>query len=74
MNAWICEEVCQVGLVLVSGKCEGICGDGLKKGSEKCDDGNSVPGDGCFGCFVENGFSCDNGEPSVCKTLFPVKF
>ena len=26
--------------------CTAVCGDGFKRGSEECDDGNDVPGDG----------------------------
>jgi len=44
------------------------CGDGeINQVSEKCDDGNSLPGDGCSGkCLVENYWECPNaGEPCV---------
>ena len=36
------------------------CGDGkINQDSEDCDDGNSVPGDGCNGiCQVEPNFTC----------------
>lgn len=30
-----------------------ICGDGFVEGTEECDDGNSVPGDGCSVCAEE---------------------
>src|SRR5258708_700794 len=31
-----------------------ICGDGVLGGSETCDDGNAIPGDGCSGvCTIE---------------------
>ena len=40
-----------------------ICGDGVKKSSENCDDGNSVDGDGCTKtCIVEVGFLCSGGS------------
>ncbi|HEY8945009.1 MAG TPA: DUF4215 domain-containing protein, partial [Polyangiaceae bacterium] len=42
------------------------CGDGLKNQvSEQCDDGNSVPGDGCSGvCTIESHFVCPaEGQP-----------
>ncbi|HEX3596475.1 MAG TPA: DUF4215 domain-containing protein, partial [Polyangiaceae bacterium] len=36
-----------------------VCGDGTISGDEQCDDGNSVPGDGCSGiCQIEPGFRC----------------
>ncbi len=38
-----------------------ICGDGVVEASEACDDGNSMPGDGCDGtCRIESGFVCTN--------------
>jgi len=38
-----------------------LCGDGLVAGSEKCDDGNKLSGDGCNGnCGVELGYHCAN--------------
>ena len=36
-----------------------VCGDGVVEAGETCDDGNTVPGDGCSGvCQVEPGWSC----------------
>lgn len=36
-----------------------VCGDGLKQGSEACDDGNTSGGDGCSAsCAVESGGQC----------------
>jgi len=47
-------------------RCDGICGDGLIRGTEECDDFDVVPGDGCNAqCDVEQGFTC-TGEPSTC--------
>jgi cysteine-rich repeat protein len=49
----------------------GACGDGVKEGSEQCDDGNTVGGDGCSptcaveGCgngVVDVGEGCDDGN------------
>src|SRR6185369_18076208 len=37
------------------------CGDSVVQASrgEKCDDGNSVPGDGCSGnCTIESSYAC----------------
>ena len=46
-----------------------ICGDGVITGSEECDDGNLLDGDGCqSSCAVEPDWSC-TGEPSVCALL-----
>jgi cysteine-rich repeat protein len=44
-----------------------ICGDGDKKGTEQCDDGNLISGDGCNStCGIELGWVCtDPGKP--CK-------
>jgi fibro-slime domain-containing protein len=36
-----------------------ICGDGRRDSDETCDDGNSIPGDGCSGvCTIEPGHIC----------------
>ena len=43
------------------------CGDGIIIDSEKCDDGNSVSGDGCTStCQIESGYTC-TGAPSDCR-------
>ncbi len=44
-----------------------VCGDGVVEPPETCDDGNSVPGDGCSGvCQVEPGYACPTpGKPCV---------
>ena len=46
------------------------CGDGLRAGSEPCDDGNTSSGDGCSSsCSVETGYSCAGGSiygPDTC--------
>ncbi len=47
-------------------QCSTLCGDGLLRGDEDCDDGNTESGDGCSDCAVDNNFSCDDAEPSVC--------
>lgn len=42
------------------------CGNGITAGKEDCDDGNTLPGDGCSPtCTVETGYHC-NGQPSHC--------
>ncbi|WP_437571044.1 DUF4215 domain-containing protein [Sorangium sp. So ce542] len=44
------------------------CGDGIVAGSETCDDGNGLAGDGCGpACLVESGYAC-TGSPSACST------
>lgn len=49
-------------------QCSPICGDGLIRGDERCDDGNQSPGDGCDGlCRVEPGYECEQ-QPSTCVT------
>jgi cysteine-rich repeat protein/predicted outer membrane repeat protein len=46
--------------------CVPVCGDGLLRGSEGCDDGGTDSGDGCSAsCEVEPFSACD-GEPSQC--------
>jgi cysteine-rich repeat protein len=44
-----------------------VCGDRMIKGSENCDDGNAIGGDGCgTSCTVETGWKCPTlGSPCV---------
>ena len=54
------------GLLCVEAACvPDPCGDGELAADEGCDDGNDDDGDGCAGCVVTSGFSCDDA-PSVC--------
>jgi cysteine-rich repeat protein len=50
---------------------ETVCGDGVREGSEECDDGNSASRDGCDGCIVENGYDCraDAEGPDRCSPI-----
>jgi cysteine-rich repeat protein len=44
-----------------------LCGDGSLASNELCDDGNTLPGDGCSPrCRFELGYKCA-GAPSVCS-------
>jgi cysteine-rich repeat protein len=44
-----------------------LCGNGILEGTEACDDGATVAGDGCSAtCTIEAGFTCV-GTPSVCS-------
>ncbi len=57
------------GDACVGASCEppAVCGDGIIETGETCDDGNSIPGDGCSGtCQTEAGYSCPNvNKPCV---------
>ena len=45
-----------------TGLCEAFCGDGIVDGTEGCDDGNALDGDGCSAaCLVEDGGQCGTG-------------
>ena len=45
-----------------------VCGNGVLEGTEVCDDGGILPGDGCSAtCTLEPGYIC-SGAPSVCAT------
>jgi cysteine-rich repeat protein len=51
---------------LVTGK---VCGDSLPNAGEQCDDGNTVPGDGCDAtCQVEAGSDCTAATPGIPPT------
>src|SRR4051794_25774834 len=44
----------------------GPCGDGIRQpDAEECDDGNTIPGDGCTQCRVDPGFSCSSNDPAI---------
>jgi len=38
-----------------------VCGDGVVEGSEACDDGNTINGDGCSSVCTVEGTQCGNG-------------
>eukprot|EP01022_Parablepharisma_sp_SALTPOND_P013163 TRINITY_DN173_c2_g1_i5.p1 TRINITY_DN173_c2_g1~~TRINITY_DN173_c2_g1_i5.p1 ORF type:complete len:100 (-),score=2.11 TRINITY_DN173_c2_g1_i5:27-326(-) len=45
-----------------------VCGNGVREGSEQCDDGNTNSGDGCdSSCNVESGYICSGERPDVCR-------
>ena len=50
--------------------CTPICNDSLIKGTETCDDGGVVDGDGCSStCAIEQYWECDGAEPSTCNPI-----
>ena len=50
---------CPAGLEVIGGECVAVCGDGLVRGEETCDDGDTTSGDGCdSGCQAELGWTC----------------
>jgi fibro-slime domain-containing protein len=63
--------LCLVACGGSSGPPGDVCGDGQISGSEGCDDGNNMPGDGCSAsCQEESGFKClVKGAPCV-KLLY----
>lgn len=70
-NCVICSDlttcvICATGYFLnTSNVCEPqICGDGSVDGTEQCDDGNTLDGDGCSSiCLVELYYLCINPAP-----------
>jgi cysteine-rich repeat protein len=66
------------GLLACAGDCQSfdpggcttpLCGNGRLEPGEQCDDGDTLPGDGCTAsCQEENGWEC-LGEPSTCETI-----
>jgi cysteine-rich repeat protein len=47
-----------------------LCGNGMREGSEGCDDNNTVSGDGCSStCTIESGYTCNTAIPNVCTHL-----
>ncbi|MBU1069911.1 SUMF1/EgtB/PvdO family nonheme iron enzyme [Myxococcota bacterium] len=50
--------------------CTNACGNGYVEGEEACDDGNNREMDGCHSdCTIEEGWSCDDANPSHCTTV-----
>jgi cysteine-rich repeat protein len=54
-----CDSACQ----LDPSGCAPVCGNGVKEGSEGCDDGNVVQNDGCAGDCTIEGTTCVNAIP-----------
>jgi len=56
------QSTCTVNIV-------GACGNGMRTGSEECDDSNAIPLDGCSGdCTIEAGYECTGGSASAADT------
>ena len=57
-----------IGYHIINVTCSTVCGDSIVIGSEECDDGNSINGDGCSSnCSIENNFACNTVvNTSVC--------
>jgi len=53
-----------------------VCGNGIKEWDEQCDDGNTLPYDGCSpSCSVERLWTCPTvNEISVCRLNNPLEF
>ncbi len=45
-----------------------ICGNNRWEGTEQCDDGNYIDGDGCSSCMIDQYYVCNGvpGYPSKC--------
>jgi cysteine-rich repeat protein len=75
-NATLC-DACTVGRGVSNNTCSPVCGDGVLLGSEECDDGNIMNGDGCSSiCMIENGWACNTAANSstVCNQCVGATF
>jgi len=46
------------------------CGNGAREGTEQCDDGDTISGDGCSAsCTIESGWNCNSATPNVCTPI-----
>ncbi|CAK58819.1 unnamed protein product (macronuclear) [Paramecium tetraurelia] len=52
---------------------EVICGDGITQDLEECDDGNSIPFDGCFECLYQFEYNFVECRDGVCILLSELK-
>jgi len=68
MQFWQCPGEPSVGK---PSKCDGICGDGVVKGTETCDDGSPFDGQGCNeNCIgIRTGYKCIEGTPFKCSPI-----
>lgn len=58
---------CSGGSTTTPKTCVETCGEGIRTASEACDDGNLTPGDGCYNCLIESGWTCNTASnPSTC--------
>lgn len=66
--------------ILASTTNDSVCGDGIRSGSEQCDDNNTVSGDGCsnictiepfYDCSQRNGTYCFDKRPPYCLLQVP---
>ena len=49
-----------------------FCGNGQLDINEKCDDGNTINGDGCSNsCIIEDNWKCNTNSPSICRVIVP---
>jgi cysteine-rich repeat protein len=61
-----CSSTCQTGYIFNTSlsSCVTFCGDGILAGTEQCDDGGNVDGDGCNAdCTIGNNNSCPATTP-----------
>jgi len=68
----MCIDPAPIGIPDGNAQCQIYCGNGIKEGSETCDDGNTADvGDGCKNnCQKETGWFCDSSSPSKCLTMY----
>ena len=59
-------SLCNSGYHVSSGACVTQCGDNITAGTEQCDDGNNVDGDGCNAdCTIGNNNNCPAAAPYI---------
>ncbi len=57
-------DACAPGFQLNSNLCQTVCGDNVTAGTEQCDDGNTLDGDGCNAdCTTGNNNNCPASSP-----------
>ena len=75
-QCFICDGTTVSGIYTTSaGVCKDVCGDGKRiLKTTKCDDGNTIDGDGCSSsCTIEANWTCSGGSETtadVCISLY----
>lgn len=68
---WSCDITGNSATPPTASVCTKTCGNGIREGSEECDDGNTLGSDGCSStCTIETGWTCNLAvSPNTCSAI-----